>query len=121
MSANNYDDLKQKFPEMYSNVYCGCDHPPGWDGLVWNLRTIIYIFDQDDQLRVAQTKEKFGGLRFYVDDIPEECHEIIEGAIWQTERTSFKTCQDCGEPGRVRDGGWVLTLCDECVEKRGKK
>jgi uncharacterized Zn finger protein (UPF0148 family) len=28
------------------------------------------------------------------------------------------TCEECGNPGRSRDGGWIRTLCDNCQEGR---
>jgi hypothetical protein len=118
---NNRDELKQKFPELYENVYCGCEHPQGWDKIVMRLSIAIDALDPDKITRVAQTKEKFGGLRFYVDGIPDETEAAIFAAISLAERASFAACQDCGEPGHPRDDGWVLTLCDECAEKRGEK
>ncbi len=57
---------------------------------------------------LVQVKEKFGGLRFYVDGGSNELQAQIELA----EAMSYRTCETCGAPGRPRSGGWVRTLCD---------
>lgn len=78
---------------------------------------------------VDQVKEKFGGLRFYyhfesnpdaVDVDQEYTKEIckeIQGAVDFAESLSFKICEECGNPGKVRGGGWVRTLCATDCEK----
>lgn len=57
---------------------------------------------------VLQIKEKFGALRFYISNGTEEMHD----AIMQAENASSQICEDCGEPGRLREGAWLKTLCD---------
>lgn len=64
---------------------------------------------------VAQVKEKFGGLRFYVDGGSYELH----AAISKAERDSHYICEDCGEPGVMRKGSWLRTLCD--AHAKGRK
>lgn len=54
-------------------------------------------------------KEKFGGLRIYLDGGCKGVDEIIEEA----EKESFTICEICGDKGRPRKGGWILTLCDK--------
>lgn len=78
---------------------------------------------------VDQVKEKFGGLRFYfhfeqnpdaVDVDKEYTDEIckeIRGAVDFAESLSFKICEECGAPGKIRGGGWVRTLCEPCCVK----
>lgn len=61
----------------------------------------------------SQVKEKFGTLRFYMTWETEEMAKIIEEA----ERKSFETCEDCGKEGKLRRGGWLMTLCDDCHRK----
>jgi hypothetical protein len=42
--------------------------------------------------RIAQIKEKFGGLRFYYDlAVPETLHDRIEKRIGQAEDMSLET------------------------------
>lgn len=62
--------------------------------------------------RATQVKEKFGGLRFYVDKANDEQCAAIEFA----EVMSVRMCEECGSPGTPRKGGWVRTLCDKHAE-----
>lgn len=64
---------------------------------------------REEGAAVAQVKEKFGGLRFYVDGASDELYELIRAA----EARSFETCEVCGKPGERRRGGWIKTLCDD--------
>lgn len=57
---------------------------------------------------ITQVKEKFGGLRFYVDGGTQEMHHYIEFA----EAMSYRTCEECGSPGKSRNSGWIKVLCD---------
>lgn len=67
--------------------------------------------------KAVQVKEKFGQLRLYMNYYVKEIEELITEA----EVKSGKTCEDCGTPGELREGGWLVTLCDNCNEKRIKK
>lgn len=60
--------------------------------------------------KAAQVKEKFGGLRFYMTSANDEIRELVSEA----EALSYKTCEECGEPGEERDTRWIRTLCDHC-------
>lgn len=60
--------------------------------------------------QICQVKEKFGGLRFYINSASNEVHDIIT----ESQRESYAVCETCGEPGSLRkDIGWWKTLCDE--------
>ena len=66
----------------------------------------------------SQVKEKFGGLRFYVDRATKEHHEVIDFA----ERMSYHICEECGSMKDVQtwEMGWLTTLCKEhAVERYG--
>ena len=58
---------------------------------------------------ICQVKEKFGGLRFYINDGSKEIFDIIS----KYENISHTTCEECGKPGKQRSGGWIRTLCDK--------
>lgn len=66
------------------------------------------------RVTVAQIKEKFGTLRFYVDgDVPERLADAISAA----EHVSTFVCETCGQPGSERcPTGWVYTACDACFQ-----
>lgn len=60
----------------------------------------------------AQVKEKFGGLRFYVDNASPVHNQLINFA----EALSYRTCEACGAPGEAYAIGWVRTLCPAHAE-----
>ncbi len=84
---------------------------PGWYGLLKKL--IEESLENGWNKEVCQVKEKFGGLRFYINGASSEVHDIIH----KYENLSFKICEDCGSAGEQRNGGWIRTLCDECNKK----
>jgi|AntAceMinimDraft_11_1070367.scaffolds.fasta_scaffold49548_2 hypothetical protein len=62
----------------------------------------------DELPTIVQIKEKFGGLRFYVDGGTTEHGNYIQFA----EAMSGRTCDVCGGVGKLRTGGWLRVLCD---------
>lgn len=62
-----------------------------------------------------QVKEKYGTLCFYMTSSTDE----MEDAISEAEAKSAVTCEDCGQPGVLRGGGWLRTLCDSCATEDG--
>ena len=79
----------------------------GWAALVDR------VFDtKPANIRIVQVKEKFAGLRVYT----REYDKAFQQFLYSIEDESFKICERCGEPGKVRKGGWILTLCDEHAE-----
>ena len=82
-----------------------CDE--GWYLLIQELIEDLLKLGWDKQ--ITQVKEKFGGLRFYIN---EGSKEVFERII-EAENTSYSICEKCGEPGELRrDIGWFRTLCD---------
>jgi hypothetical protein len=63
----------------------------------------------------AQIKEKFGGLRFYLEPYDRKLNP--DKHIREAEKKAYKTCESCGKPGERRSGGWIQVLCDECFNK----
>lgn len=62
--------------------------------------------------RIAQIKEKMGGLRFYVNG---PLSNELRAQILQAENIeSLRACERCGAPGRLREGRWRHTYCDNC-------
>jgi RNA polymerase-binding transcription factor DksA len=72
--------------------------------------------DPDMWIIAVQVKEKFGGLRYYVQNAPDEIDDMISEA----ENASYTICETCGKPGEPRKGGWLKTLCDDCHAERNK-
>jgi hypothetical protein len=84
----------------------------GWgeliDGLCRRLQDRTDLHG-DLQVKAVQIKEKFGTLRFYVDQASEIQFTLIEDA----EERSAQICDICGAPARLRDEGWMMTRCDQ--------
>ena len=65
----------------------------------------------------VQIKEKFGGLRFYVHAATDKHYNYISF----TESMSYRTCEECGAPGKTYTDGWHKTLCDIHAEMHGRE
>jgi hypothetical protein len=65
----------------------------------------------------VQVKEKFGGLRFYVQAATDKHYSYISFA----ESMSYRTCEECGNPGKTYTDGWHMTLCDIHAAMNGKE
>ncbi len=80
----------------------------GWYQLLKDL--IVDLIELGWDKEVCQVKEKFGGLRFYINDGSNEIHNRITDA----EKKSYEVCEKCGNLGKLRnDIGWYLTLCED--------
>tara|TARA_R110000868_G_scaffold123702_2_gene327312 strand:+ start:859 stop:1260 length:402 start_codon:yes stop_codon:yes gene_type:complete len=88
----------------------------GWFGLVKEL--IEKCIELGWNKQTCQIKEKFGGLRFYINSASDEVFEAINEA----EEKSYKVCEVTGDPGELRrDIGWYRTLSDEIYEQEKNK
>jgi len=117
------DRLVEEFPNLYRNRYgdpmytCMVWGFPGngWFQLIYDLsakleKLILQIPEPERELYcAAQCKEKFGGLRFYMDGATDEMQALIREA----ENLSWHICEECGAKGERRGGGWIKVLCDE--------
>lgn len=82
----------------------------GWSNLIRECYTLCV----DNEINIAQIKEKFGGLRFYVGAASIEILDKIEEIC----QMSYYICEHCGEDGELRNSlSWKLTLCDKCLGK----
>lgn len=79
----------------------------GWLPLVEQLIQDLVKAGWNKEL--CQCKEKFGGLRFYINGGSEQIWQIISKA----ESDSYKICETCGSTEGVSQtrGGWITTLC----------
>jgi hypothetical protein len=105
--------LQERFPKT-GRFWRGIDIGDGWMPIVIELDRHLLEIKPDYELH--QVKEKFGGLRYYVGEIPEEGQTLIDVA----EALSYQTCENCGEPGKESTSGgyWLKTLCDKCDAER---
>jgi ribosomal protein L37AE/L43A len=86
------------------------------DKLFWKYETCWCEKYRHPHPQACQVKSKFGGLRFYMTHSTDKMEDLIRKA----ERRSETICEKCGQPGKMRDGGWIWTLCDECDKQRKK-
>jgi len=116
------EKLSNKLREKYPNLYQNYGGDPRKTCMAWGVECGDGWYQLIDELSAkleplgvvaAQVKEKFGGLRFYLETGSDEAWDLVSKA----EEQSLKTCERCGEKGRPRGGGWIKTLCDECEEK----
>lgn len=117
-----YDELLvKKYPEIFKDrqsrdprktLMCfGFECGDGWFELLDNLCFCIMKVCKEDKLVIpeaTQVKEKFGGLRFYVNNYQGQISDCIRNA----EELSYNICEVCGCPGKLRNNGWMCTLCD---------
>ena len=87
----------------------------GWLGVVKSLIEDLIKLGWDKQ--ICQVKEKFGGLRFYINSGSYEIHK----RIIEAERKSHEVCEKCGEPGKSISVGWIVTLCEFHAEEKLNK
>lgn len=84
----------------------------GWLPFIMNL--IVELIDNGWNGEIFQVKEKFGSLRFYTNELSQNCHDIIR----KYEDISSKTCEECGKDGKPTTGDWINILCDKCRSKK---
>ncbi len=110
-----------RFLKINKNLMCaGFACNDGWYELIRNLSLDINEIAKREGLKdknypmAFQVKEKFGGLRFYLSS---GTIEAIRNAIDKAEEASYKICEKCGKSGKIRDGAWIFTLCDQCYNE----
>jgi hypothetical protein len=124
MSNDRFQEFQSKYPNLFKEYpRSGFHAPDGWVELLHTLCSLVedHITRLPDEIRshvqCAQVKEKFGTLRFYMT----ETTPYINGAIEMAEMMSGDICETCGEKGKRRGGGYILTQCNKCHEAREAK
>ncbi len=134
MTPENTQKLYSDFPNLYrgkdkspeeSPMSFGFQCSDGWFSLIWKLSSDIEknaaregIDPQSGKWPEAvQVKQKFGALRFYLDNSTEELARLISEAAEE----SGKICEICGNPGVLISDSrrYVRTLCS--AHARGVK
>ena len=119
MNKENSEYLVNNFPNLYrdygadprhSCMAFGFEVGDGW----FNILKVLSERLEPTGAIASQVKEKYGTLRFYIYNGSDEAFDLIDRAEFASERT----CEECGEPGKLTDGGWVRTLCATCEETR---
>lgn len=98
----------------------------GWWPMIRDMCAEIHekVKDLDNAVWVfqwLQIKEKFGTLRAYHNinsQIDPSTYQEITDIVFKYEQKSEKTCEVCGEPGKLTSSGWLITLCDDHAKRR---
>ncbi len=128
--------LVKEFPNLYVNMHgdprstCmawGIDTGPGWYEIIYNLSRQLEALilavpeEQRPDYKADQVKQKLGGLRFYMDASSQEMRKLVR----ETEELSYKTCETCGQPGKLcgdyNKGEWLYTTCKEHAKEQHKE
>lgn len=99
----------------------GCSCGDGWYSIINHLCKMIQNdVNRNDRTQVVavQVKEKFGGLRFYIDGGSEKTYDIIDFF----ESLSYIVCEKCGTTGAEtrNTGSWIFTRCEACWKEHLK-
>lgn len=128
------EKLCEKYPKIFADrhgdkrVTCMCwgfDCDDGWywliDKVCSNLQWNTDNNNRDGeypQVVATQIKEKFGGLRFYVQSATREQYAVISFA----ETLSYSMCEECGSTKNLgRTSGWIKVLCEDCAKTSKNK
>ena len=119
--------LQDKLFKKHPNIFRQKDLPPqqscmcfgiecgdGWYGIIDFLCKRLR---ENGGCEAVQVKEKYGGLRFYVNGANNRQYDIIS----EIECLSYYICEHCGSPFDVaQTKGWISTLCGECRKEKKK-
>lgn len=113
-----YEDLELLDVKWKRYIECG----DGWLKLIADMLEELYQYKINSMphLKVQCIKEKFGGLRVYLNLHDEGVGKIETKYVIEAERT----CEKCGstaEDVKMRTKGWILNLCDKCESERQSK
>lgn len=122
-------ELQELCPNLYKDLYgspritCmafGLCTGDGWYPLIKELSIQLEDLilqapeEQREFYRASQVKEKFGGLRFYMNYRTPDMAALICTA----QEKSFEICEECGAPGKFLNDGWCQTACEEHGPRR---
>lgn len=127
MNRKEFEELlKNECPILFENlgdkksrspIGWGIECWEGWFPIILETSKRIEELNQTQNLNIkaAQVKEKFGGLRFYLDSTNNEAEEIIREAEKKCERT----CEYCGSSGVIDTcRGWWKCICEKCKNEK---
>ncbi len=114
-----YFKMKEKLPypkeineRVNNGMGCYSQIGEGWFNIVRELDKKISELCPD--YVVDQVKEKFGELRYYVNNISTENREKVKNLIQEAREKSQKTCDMCGKKGKLYSHlGFLATRCEK--------
>jgi long-subunit acyl-CoA synthetase (AMP-forming) len=119
------EELQNKLVETYPKILEKAGPIATGDGWYWLIDNLCKQLQNDikfsrgkfSQIVASQVKEKFGGLRFYINSGSNEQYAVIHFA----ESLSYSVCEICGSLENVEQtkGSWISSLCKKCRESKG--
>ena len=96
--------------ECWSNI------PRGWEAIIREAVEAIAVVDP--LTKIKQIKDKFGGLRLYVNS--NDASGRVDVIISLAEESSYRFCEWCsGKSAKQKQiKGFYHTLCDACYLSR---
>jgi hypothetical protein len=96
----------------------GLEFGPGWIEIVQEYCDQLRAFERDHFVEALRWgKEKFGALRLFTRSSRYTLTTIQSYWLSRLDefarRKSLRTCQECGQPGRLRWGSHAATLCEK--------
>ncbi len=98
-------------------IECSC----GWNNLIEEFIKELYEVSKQfkrNAIKVTDIKEKFGGMRCYVEyKLPDEQIVEIEQIVGKYEKHSHYVCCSCGSEEHVTPAKryWELPYCQNCL------
>jgi|WetSurSiteA1Bulk_404760.scaffolds.fasta_scaffold02200_11 hypothetical protein len=115
MDAELEHKLIIKYPKLFKGMTrpltenlmgFGMECGDGW----FNILDKLFEKLNNHDIELMQVKEKFGGLRIYINGGTDEVYDLIDKA----EQESFTICEKCGKPGKNQEiNYWLYTVCEE--------
>ena len=96
--------------------------PDGWriafgEQMCEEIADLLKRANYLDKYHITQIKEKWGGLRWYDNGVPQAYYNELYDIIKKYEKLSEKTCIICGKPAKWITTGWIIPICDDCKNK----
>ena len=113
--------LYKKYPELFGQVFYtiersgmgfGFQCGDGWYGILTIVCNLLsnHSLQSGLDIKFVQVKEKYGGLRIYIQNSDKYTDGVCEFA----EEMSYHICELCGNKGKVFGERWIMTRCENC-------
>jgi hypothetical protein len=103
------DQVKEKFGGLRFYCHIECENPSCYSKISKWCQTFMFNRKLGRQYwKIINFRRKFW----------KSTKEKISDIIDEAESLSFKTCEICGNPGELRGGNWMSTLCNNCHKNK---
>lgn len=109
--------LRRNYPKLFSSpdlqeIRCYSGWSDLLDALCRTLQNHMDDYPDTRELVIVQIKEKWGGLRVYVNG----GDAFSKGAIALAGEVSLTICEVCGQPGSLVGESWVSVRCAQHLD-----